>query len=301
MKLSKNRLHKIKLKRNASRKKYNLRRKKGKYENSRKKYRRDNHIKQKTMKIYVGGDSGNITNTNTNKSYINISKSLDNYDCDPDKIDITVPDDVEEAKNKYNLIDNYLTLCPNDKGVAILTKWFDYIENFKKKFGKNPTSFSIDETCKPLFIGNMNYENVPDNKNEAEGKLSKYLNLLTKDQEGNNSKCHYSINSAIDIYMEKLNKKFPDTSKTNEQIPEPDGQTPSISKKCPSDKIVIGELFKPENQEDTCNKKKKILLQLAPDKNNDCKEEAEEKFKNFNNTFDEKCNKQNDSGENNCE
>ena len=51
MKLSKNRIHKIKLKRNSSRKKYNLRRKKGKYENSRKKGKRNTHLKNKTMKI----------------------------------------------------------------------------------------------------------------------------------------------------------------------------------------------------------------------------------------------------------
>jgi hypothetical protein len=55
MKLSKNRLHKIKLKRNASRKKYNLRKKKGKYENSHKKHTRNPHLKRKTMKIYIGG------------------------------------------------------------------------------------------------------------------------------------------------------------------------------------------------------------------------------------------------------
>ena len=55
MKLSKNRIHKIKLKRNSSRKKYNLRRKKGKYENSRKKGKRNTHLKNKTMKIYIGG------------------------------------------------------------------------------------------------------------------------------------------------------------------------------------------------------------------------------------------------------
>ncbi|MDA9072515.1 hypothetical protein N9K75_01425, partial [bacterium] len=58
MKLSKNRLHKIKLKRNASRKKYNLRKKKGKYENSQKKHRRNPHLKRKTMKVYVGGGVG---------------------------------------------------------------------------------------------------------------------------------------------------------------------------------------------------------------------------------------------------
>ena len=65
MKLSKNRLHKIKLKRNASRKKYNLRRKKSAHENTNKKNRRNPHLKSKTLKVYrklVGGrDDANKT------------------------------------------------------------------------------------------------------------------------------------------------------------------------------------------------------------------------------------------------
>jgi hypothetical protein len=57
MKLSKNRLNKIKLKRNASRKKYKLRTQRGQYENSKKRYKRDTHLNRKTLKVYVG--SGN--------------------------------------------------------------------------------------------------------------------------------------------------------------------------------------------------------------------------------------------------
>ena len=56
MKLSKNRLNKIKLKRNASRKKYKLRTQRGKYENSKKRYKRDTHLNRKTLKVYVGGE-----------------------------------------------------------------------------------------------------------------------------------------------------------------------------------------------------------------------------------------------------
>ena len=50
MKLSKNRLNKIKLKRNASRKKYKLRTQRGQYENSKKRYKRDTHLNRKTLK-----------------------------------------------------------------------------------------------------------------------------------------------------------------------------------------------------------------------------------------------------------
>ena len=58
MKLSKNRLNKIKAKKNASRKKFHLRKKESKYNKSQKKHRRNTHLKQKTMKIYVGGGYG---------------------------------------------------------------------------------------------------------------------------------------------------------------------------------------------------------------------------------------------------
>ena len=58
MKLSKNRLHKIKGKKNSSRKKNNFRKRKGKksYENTKKRHKRTHNLRKKTLKIYVGGD-----------------------------------------------------------------------------------------------------------------------------------------------------------------------------------------------------------------------------------------------------
>ena len=57
MKLSKNRLHKIKGKKNSSRKKNNFRKRKGKksYENTKKRHKRTHNLRKKTLKIYVGG------------------------------------------------------------------------------------------------------------------------------------------------------------------------------------------------------------------------------------------------------
>ena len=58
MKLSKNRLQKIKGKKNSSRKKNNFRKGKGKksYENTKKRHKRTHNLRKKTLKIYVGGD-----------------------------------------------------------------------------------------------------------------------------------------------------------------------------------------------------------------------------------------------------
>ena len=59
MKLSKNRLHKIKNKKNHSRKKCNFRKKhKSSYKNTQKKHYKKGNLKNKTLKIYVGGGAG---------------------------------------------------------------------------------------------------------------------------------------------------------------------------------------------------------------------------------------------------
>ena len=67
MKFSKNRLNKIKAKKNVSRKQFHLRKKSSGYKKSQKKHKRKNHIKRQTLKIYLGGNviaktdaSGNV-------------------------------------------------------------------------------------------------------------------------------------------------------------------------------------------------------------------------------------------------
>ena len=109
----------------------------------------------------------------------------------------------------------------------------------------------------------MNYENVPDEKDAAEKKLGDYLDLINKDKDANNSACYYSIDAALSIYMNNLSKKHPNILNSNDQKSEnkdKPSEQPSTSKKCPSEKIIIDDLFKPENQDDTCNRKKKILM-----------------------------------------
>jgi len=119
MKLSKNKLNKIKLKRNASRKKHNLRKqKKSVYESSKKRNKRNTHLKRRTLKMYLGGLSDNVTTVNTRTGTNdnadiygqenNVKKAVDTlsqYVCDPNKLDTIVPDDIDDAvKNIMNLI-----------------------------------------------------------------------------------------------------------------------------------------------------------------------------------------------------
>ena len=55
MKLSKNRLHRIKRKKNGSKRKKVFRKNKRSHQNTQKKYHRHPNLKNKTLKIYVGG------------------------------------------------------------------------------------------------------------------------------------------------------------------------------------------------------------------------------------------------------
>ena len=108
MKLSKNRLHKIKLKRNDSRKKYNLRRKKGgKYENSRKKGTRNTHLKNKTMKIYVGGKPP--------LPKISMNKLFTDCKCK------TIPNDESTDESFVNKT--------RDERSTFVTNYFQYMDN----------------------------------------------------------------------------------------------------------------------------------------------------------------------------
>ena len=55
MKLSKNRLHRIKRKKNGSKKKKVFRKNKRSHQNTQKKHHKQPNLKNKTLKIYVGG------------------------------------------------------------------------------------------------------------------------------------------------------------------------------------------------------------------------------------------------------
>ena len=340
MKLSKNRLNKIKLKRNASRKKYNLRRKKSAHENTNKKNRRNPHLKNKTLKIYrklVGGkDDKNKTSvaneirvatdkkdntdaqpetdkpveaqpetdtpaeaqpetntdSNTQSSLHTISDSLKQYECDPSKIDIDVPSDIEEAERKYHNIDLSLLYCSQENTTDILDKWSKYIDEFEKKFGKFPEEFTILSQCRDLFVGNLNYNQVPDTKVLADKKILEYIELEKKDLNTNQGKCNSSIDAALKLYITNLNKKYPRMEETGEEPTAEQSEQQKSSTRCASKDIDIDTLFTDENKNNTCNvaNKKKMMLQLHPDKNRGCLGDSTSKFQAFNNKYEELCN-----------
>ena len=347
MKLSKNRLNKIKLKRNASRKKYKLRTQRGQYENSKKRNKRDTHLNRKTLKVYVGGERVleveenrkidglptvekkidyinnlilklNEMNTNNEKilkrenlndkkrkSYADLIKlnndyidakqqqlnmltqqlsqsaksvdgslssesiksadgslssesaksadgsdlistqinnsitdspsesarqsivesntafkaaeALKKYECDPNSITDDVPDDENDADTKFDNLNNSILYCSEENKSELLDKWSTYIDNFEKKFNKKPSGFtmSISNECVNLFVGEMNYNIVPDTKEKAEEKFGQYIEMMERDDTDNGGKCSASIDAALKIYIDNMNKMYPlDQSET---------------------------------------------------------------------------------------
>ena len=74
MKLSKNKLHKIRRRKNVSRKKNNLRRKR-KHENTKKRKRHNKNLRNKTLKVYVGGTGlCNYKSAKTNRLFFAVAK-----------------------------------------------------------------------------------------------------------------------------------------------------------------------------------------------------------------------------------
>jgi hypothetical protein len=226
-----------------------------------------------------------------------IAGSLNQYECEPDKIDTNVPDNINEAQTKYESIHKSLMSCPDDidNMMKIRDKLTEYISNFEKNFGKGPIIDYIDDMCKYLFEGDMNYEIVPDDKDLADEKMRQYVELLEKHK--NDSQCSSSVDTAFGIYKKNYEKKFPgssDTNSTNADANENANANANAnannSNECPSEKINVANLFNPENLANTCNiSKKKWALSLHPDRNIDCKEEAEAKFNDFNTTYEQKC------------
>jgi len=221
MKLSKNKLNKIRLKRNASRKKHNLRKqKKSVYESSKKRNKRNTHLKRRTLKMYLGGLNDKVasvntrTGTNDNADIYgqenNVKKTLDTlsqYVCDPNKLDTIVPDDIDEAVKKYNELDNSIIFCSDDNKIEILDKWAKYIQMFEAKFGKKPSGFTITPSCEWLFVGDINYNTIPDTMELAKDKLGQYVTLL---QTNNGNECRGSIEGALAIYFDKIQTQFPE-------------------------------------------------------------------------------------------
>ena len=173
-----------------------------------------------------------------------------------------------------------------------MEKWSQYIDEFEKKFGKFPEEFTILSQCRDLFVGNLNYNQVPDTKVLADKKILEYIELEKKDLNTNQGKCQSSIDAALKLYMTNLNKKYPSMEESGEEPATDQQEEQKSSVGCSSKDIEIDTLFTDENKDNTCNvaNKKKMLLQLQPDKNTGCLTDSTAKFQAFTNKYKELCN-----------
>ena len=157
-----------------------------------------------------------VTGTGTNVA-IQAAKSLNKYECDPEKLNIDVPDTEAEAKKKMKDIDDEIIWCSSNtlkgddnscKLIALLEKSLDFMNAYEKNFGKKLAEDEIGEKNDKLFKeeDKYNYELVPspNNKAAAKDKLENF-NTLFKNPKFNNT----DILKAMYIYFRKAKKLYP--------------------------------------------------------------------------------------------
>ena len=156
-----------------------------------------------------------VTGTGTNVA-IQAAKSLNKYECDPEKLNIDVPDTEAEAKKKMKDIDDEIIWCSSNtlkgpdnscKLMALLEKSLDFMNAYEKKFGKKLAEDEIDEKTDKLFKekNESNYELVPFNdKAAAKDKLENF-NTLFQNPKFNNT----DILKAMYIYFRKAKHDYP--------------------------------------------------------------------------------------------
>jgi hypothetical protein len=153
--------------------------------------------------------------TSESNTALKAAEALKKYECDPNNITDDVPDDENEADKKFDNLNDSILYCSDENKTQLLDKWSTYIDNFEKKFNKKPRGFTISNECVNLFVGEMNYNIVPDTKEKAEEKFGQYIEMMNKDTTDNGGKCATSIDAALKIYMDNMNKMYPsDQSET---------------------------------------------------------------------------------------
>lgn len=169
--------------------------------------------------IMTGSSIGSSMGTATSESNtaLKAAEALKKYECDPNNITDDIPDDENEADEKFDNLNDSILYCSDENKSELLDKWSTYIDNFEKKFNKKPSGFSISisNECVKLFVGEMNYNIVPDTKEKAEAKFGQYIEMMERDTTNNSGKCAASIDAALKIYMDNMNKMYPsDQSET---------------------------------------------------------------------------------------
>ena len=144
------------------------------------------------------------------------AENLNKYDCDPDNLNIDVPDTKEESKQKLKTIDDNLIACinkgPNElSDIEFLLRRDEFLDAYEKKFGERLKEGVISPNCRKLFEKEeLDYNFVPiNNKKEALDKIKRYDTLLLDEGLKNNAECLDSIFTAIDLYIENAEHMYP--------------------------------------------------------------------------------------------
>ena len=205
--------------------------------------------------IMTGSPIGSATESpvETNTA-LKAAEALKKYECDPNSITDDVPDDENEADAKFDTLNDSILYCSEENKSELLDKWSTYIDNFEKKFNKKPSGFtmSISNECVNLFVGEMNYNIVPDTKEKAEEKFGQYIEMMERDITANSGKCAASIDAALKIYMDNMNKMYP-SDQQSETTSVSDDQSVSSSESDEQMNEPEQQMNEPEQQMNSSN------------------------------------------------
>jgi hypothetical protein len=203
--------------------------------------------------IMTGSPIGSTAASESNTAF-KAAEALKKYECDPNSITDDVPDDENEADTKFDTLNDSILYCSEENKSELLDKWSTYIDNFEKKFNKKPSGFtmSISNECVNLFVGEMNYNIVPDTKEKAEKKFGQYIEMMDRDITANSGKCAASIDAALKIYMDNMNKMYP-SDQQSETTSVSDDQSVSSSESDEQMNEPEQQMNEPEQQMNSSN------------------------------------------------
>ena len=266
MKLSKNRLNKIMLRRNASRKKYKLTTPNGRYENSKKKNKRNTHIKRKTLKIYVGGlekSSKSVKTSMTVPLVNNNSKTTETDAVTEDKTDPVTEDKTDPVTedNTDAVIEDKTDAVIEDKTDDVSEDKTDAITDLVRNDIEDNIKKSVDTLrqydCDPTQIDTI----VPTDIKEAEEKYSQINDSILFCSEDNKIRLLDKWSEYIEKFETQFGKK-------------PQGFT--ILTEC--NDLFLGEMnynIVPITKELAEEKLEKYLNLLASNNNSNCQHSIE--------------------------
>ena len=219
----------------------------------------------------TGPTTGPTTGLGLGPASKDAAENLNKYDCDPDNLNIDVPDTKEESKQKLKTIDDNLIACinkgPNElSDIEFLLRRDEFLDAYEKKFGETLKEGVISPNCRKLFEKEeLDYNFVPiNNKKEALDKIKRYDTLLLDEGLKNNAECIDSIFTAIDIYIENAEHMYPGLTAG---LKSDDPEQPSKEKKddVPFTNSELKSMYDKYKKDGVFNKKSLIRCLTAKD------------------------------------